>query len=228
MACDGALMHEQLHVRRWFDPVVEAVGHDARGWYVEAFWLPVIGPTAIALARRLADGLDRHPEGFTVQFVELSASLGLGDKPPSNRAMLTRALRRLDSFKFIALDNDNDDDGAGAGDSTNDGDRIRARTHLPPIHSKHLRRLPDVVRSAHHEWAEAQLTRPLDDLARMRARRLALCLLEEGDDTDCAERALARMGVPTRLARDAATWARDRHVQAARAAQAAAELTPSA
>ncbi len=203
-------MHEHLCVTRWFDPVVEAVGHDARGWYVEAFWLPVLGPTAVALARRLADGLDRRPDGFTVEFVELSASLGLGDKPPSATAMLTRALRRLDSFKFVALD---------------DAGGVRARTHLPPIHSKHLRRLPDVVRSAHHEWAEAQLNRPIDDLARMRARRLALCLLEEGDDTDCAERGLARMGVPTRLARDAVTWARDRHLQAARAVT---ELTSSA
>ena len=197
-------MLDRLTVRRWADPIVDSVGHDARGWYVEAFWLPVVGPTSIALLRRLVDGLDRHEGGFDVDYVDLATSLGLGERPPSNNAPLTRALRRLHSFRFVALDEDSG--------------TIDVRTRVPPVHSKHTRRLPDVVRAAHHEWAEAQLARPVDEVQQARARRLALCLLEQGDDPDCAERALDRVGFATRLARDAVMWARDRHLIAARAA----------
>jgi hypothetical protein len=194
---------ERLAVRRWPDPVLDTIGHDPRGWYVEAFWLPVVGPTAVALLRRLVDGLERHPDGFEIPYVELATSLGLGERPPSNSAPLTRALRRLHSFRFVQLD-----EGARS---------LDVRMHVPVMHRKHVRRLPDVVRAAHHEWAEAQLTRPLDELQQARARRLALCLLEQGDDPDCAERALARIGFATRLARESVMWARDRHLLAARA-----------
>jgi hypothetical protein len=195
-------MHELLHICRWHDPILDAGGHDVRGWYVEAFWLPMLGPTAIALLRRCADGLDHQPDGFDIAYVELAESLGLGPRPPSNNAPLSRALRRLVSFGFMTLD----DDGT-----------VHARTHLAPVHSKHARRLPTVVRAAHHEWAEAQLTRPVDEIKRARARRLALCLIEQGDDPDCAERALAKLGFATLVAREAVSWARDRHLSAARA-----------
>ncbi len=197
-------MLDRLTVRRWPDPVLDTIGHDPRGWYVEAFWLPVVGPTAIALLRRLVDGLDRCPDGFEVSYVELAQSLGLGERPASNSAPLTRALRRLHSFRFVQLD-----EGART---------VDVRLHVPVMHRKHIRRLPDTVRAAHHEWAEAQLARPVDDVQQARARRLALCLLEQGDDPDCAERALARIGFATRLARESVMWARDRHLVAARAA----------
>lgn len=202
MCATVRLVREELTIRRLEDRLLDTAGHDVRGWYVEAFWLPVLGPTAVALLRRLADGLDRKPEGFRINFGELGASLGLGDRSPSANAPLTRALRRLESFRFASID---------------DGGTVSVRTHVAPIHSKHVRRLPPVVRAAHHEWAEAQLARPIDELQRARARRLALCLLGEGEDPDCAERALARQGYPTLIARAAVMWARDRHLVLARA-----------
>lgn len=195
-------MHEELTIRRLEDRLLDTAGHDVRGWYVEAFWLPVLGPTAVALLRRLADGLDRRPDGFRIAFGDLGASLGLGDRPPANNAPLTRALRRLESFRFAEAHADG---------------TVLVRTHVAPIHAKHARRLPTVVRAAHHEWAEAQLARPVDELQRARARRVALCLLGEGEDPDCAERALARQGWATVVARDAVVWARDRHLALARA-----------
>ena len=37
-----------LIVMPWRDPVVEAVGFDARSAYVELFWLGILGPANIA------------------------------------------------------------------------------------------------------------------------------------------------------------------------------------
>jgi hypothetical protein len=31
----------------WTDPVIDTLGHDPRSWYVEQFWLGIIGPTTI-------------------------------------------------------------------------------------------------------------------------------------------------------------------------------------
>ena len=46
-------------VRPWIDPVVDPIGYDPHGRYVELFWLGVLGPTATWLLRRLAIGLER-------------------------------------------------------------------------------------------------------------------------------------------------------------------------
>jgi len=48
-----------------------------------------------------------------------------------------------------------------------------------------------------------------------RARRLALVLLEQGDDFDHVERALASIGFHPAISHEAARWARQRHVEAA-------------
>jgi len=39
-----------LIVMPWHDPVVEAVGYDARSSYVELFWLGILGPTNIVFS----------------------------------------------------------------------------------------------------------------------------------------------------------------------------------
>jgi hypothetical protein len=55
---------DMLHVVGWPDPVIDALGHDPRSWYVEQFWLSVLGPTSTWLMRRLAAGLDAAPGGL--------------------------------------------------------------------------------------------------------------------------------------------------------------------
>lgn len=37
-----------VHVTPWPDPVIDAVGHDARSPYVERFWLSILGPPNMA------------------------------------------------------------------------------------------------------------------------------------------------------------------------------------
>jgi len=31
-----------IRVMPWPDPVLDAIGHDPRSWYVETFWLPTL------------------------------------------------------------------------------------------------------------------------------------------------------------------------------------------
>jgi hypothetical protein len=59
-------MPTTLTIRPWTDPVIDTLGYDPRSRYVETFWLPTLGPTALLLLRHLADRFDRQP-GRTVR-----------------------------------------------------------------------------------------------------------------------------------------------------------------
>jgi hypothetical protein len=84
---------------------------------------------------------------------------------------------------------------------------IAVRRNLPPANPRHLRRLPASVQAQHAHWSEARLGEPPQAEARRRARRLALLLLEQGDDPDHAERVLATTGFHPAISADAARWA---------------------
>jgi hypothetical protein len=197
---------ETLAVRPLLEPATDTFGHDPRSWYGETFWLPTIGPTCLLLLRRVADGFDRNPDGFEVPASALASALGVSESTSPN-APLRRALRRLEQFSLLTADPHADD-------------TVLIRRYLPSINRKHIRRLPEAVRSLHHEWAESQLSLPTHETARGHARRVALCLLGEGDSPDVTERSLTRIGFSSDLARDAISWAMHRHVDAARAATA--------
>ena len=63
--------HDPLPVIRWSDPLIEALGYDARSRYVETFWAPALGPSAIAVLRRLSESLVATPDGLLVPLGEL-------------------------------------------------------------------------------------------------------------------------------------------------------------
>jgi hypothetical protein len=95
--------------------------YPARDPYVERYWLPTLGPSAIMLLRRLA--LDALAEPATTYDVEcLARSLGL------HGPALERVLRRLAQFGFACL--------------LADG-RWSVDVMLPAVHPKHVRRLPE-------------------------------------------------------------------------------------
>jgi hypothetical protein len=73
--------------------------------YAEDVWLPVLGPAAFLLWRRLAGLLLRHPEGGSLAAEELAAALGLGS-PTGSQSHLARALRRLERFGVARLASD--------------------------------------------------------------------------------------------------------------------------
>jgi hypothetical protein len=122
-----------LLVVRWEDPVVEALGHDVRSLYAETFWLPVIGPSALWMLRRLS-GLDGVEVGLTV----LSRELGLGASY-ARHAPVTRTVARLICF------------GLAAPVPWPEGDHLAVRVALPPLTRRQLARLPDHLQLRHRE-----------------------------------------------------------------------------
>lgn len=130
----------QLEVRPWHDPVIEANGFTIGDPYVEMFWLPVLGPTATWLLRRLATGLDHEPQGYTVDMNELARCIGVACTEGRHNPF-TRALQRCIMFGVShhvpsALNN-----------------AIAVRTVLPPISQRHLVRLPEQLQNLHHDWS---------------------------------------------------------------------------
>jgi len=184
-----------IRVMPWPDPVLDAVGHDPRSWYVETFWLPTLGPTALLLLRHLADRFDDNPKGVQLPVADTAAALGLGPREGQSSPLI-RSLARLQQFELACSD----------GDTT-----IAVRTTLPPVHRRHVRRLPTALQARHAEWVEAQASSPLD-IARRRARRFALTLLMQNEPIDAVERALHAGGFHPALAHEAVRWAREQAV----------------
>jgi hypothetical protein len=199
---------QTITIKPWPDPVIDTLGHDPRSTYVERFWLPTLGPTAILVLRRLADRLDESPDGFTLAVAGTSRELGLGEREGASSPLL-RTLTRLVQFGLAC-----EVDGA-----------ICVRRHVPPVSRKHVSRLPEPLRVAHQRFTDALLDEPVRQRARARARRTAFVLLETGDEPDTAVRALERIGYHPDIAAEATRWAVSRH-RAAR--MLAEEPTPAA
>ncbi len=85
---DGPLL-----VVPWRDPEVERTGVGAHSPDVERHWLPLLGPTATVLLRRVVHGLLGSPGGYVVDRHDLAVAIGLGGAGGRN-APLPRALRR--------------------------------------------------------------------------------------------------------------------------------------
>jgi hypothetical protein len=87
----------RLHLTTWTDRPGEERGYPADSGYVEAFWLPVLGPSATFLFRRLNVLLEAFPEGMAMEMNDLGRELGLGTSE-SRHAPLPRAISRLVRF----------------------------------------------------------------------------------------------------------------------------------
>src|SRR4051794_10419407 len=145
-----------IRVTPWPDPVLDVLGHDPRSWYAETFWLPTLGPTALLLMRHLADRFERTPEGVDLPVADTAAALGLGNRE-GNSSPLMRSLARLRQFELAQIENDT---------------TITVRRSLPPVHRRHVRRLPSALQAEHEEWMAGQRAAPVE-LARRRAQRIA-------------------------------------------------------
>jgi hypothetical protein len=194
-------VRESITVRPWPDAVIDALGHDPRSAYVEQFWLGILGPSTTWLLRRLAAGLEASPAGFELPLAETARALGLGDKGGRHSPFM-RALTRVCQFDLAQLQSD---------------DGLDVRRRLPPLNRRQVARLPLPLQEAHQRWQDEQLHTPRAEQLRVRSRRLALSLIELGEDVEATERQLTRWRFPPPLCREAAAWAWDRHRQAAAA-----------
>jgi hypothetical protein len=188
-------MPATLTIKPWPDPLLDTLGHDPRSSYVETFWLPTLGPTAVLLLRHLANKFEQHPEGLELPVADTSQALGLGQRD-GNSSPIVRTLNRLSQFDLAC------DDGHGT---------VAVRRNLPPVNPRHVRRLPAQLQSEHASWAEARLGEAPLVTARRRARQVAFTLLEQGDDPDHIERVLHGTGFHPAICHEAARWAYERH-----------------
>lgn len=107
--------------------------------YVERFWLPVLGPSSVLLARRLYFDLSFRPPGsvgdvdatLTYGFVDLAQSLGI--KP----AVLRHTLGRLVSFSLLTP-----------------GEPALLPLRWPPLRAGQVDRLPDALRAELAWWRQ--------------------------------------------------------------------------
>jgi hypothetical protein len=173
------------------DPVIDTLGYDPRSWYVEQFWLPIVGPTATWLLRRIVSRFDTEPDGFDLDLDETAKGLGLGGKE-GRHSPFQRALGRCVIFKLARPQ------GPGA---------LSVRRRIPPLPRRHLDRLPPTLQTMHEDWSTSQNRTGVLDEAQSRSRRLALKLLDIGTDRHAVELQLVRWRVHPALAHDATEWA---------------------
>ncbi len=172
-----------LMIRAWIDPVVDETGHDPRSRYVEQFWLGVLGPTATWLLRRLVAGLEQQPDGYEIDLDVTARAMGMSYRA-GRSSPFSKALQRCTMF--------------GLAHQTSDGIAVRRR--IPTVAHRHLRRMPDAVQRAHDEWVRATID--VDELTR--AHRLALAMLDVGDDPATIEHRLVAIGVADAVAAEVA------------------------
>ena len=135
--------HATISVTRWHDPVVETRGYPIDDPYVEMFWLPILGPTATWLARRLASGLLHQPDGYICDMSELAQALGV-TYTQGRHNPFARALHRCSMF------------GVSQCISLQPHYAISVRTVLPQLPQRHVARLPSPLRIAHQDWVQAR------------------------------------------------------------------------
>lgn len=187
-----------LAIRAWRDRVLDALGHDPRSRYVELFWLGILGPSTTWLLRRLATRLEESPSGFDLDLGGLAQELGLGTRA-GRSSPLTKALIRICQFDLADV---------------RDESILAVRRKVPPLNRRQVRHLPPALQEAHERWQSEDLETPAAEQARRRSRRLALSLVELGEDVDATERQLARWGFHPALSRECAAWAWARHHEA--------------
>ena len=129
----------ELEVQPWRDPVVETRGYNIADPYVEMFWLPVLGPTATWLARRLASGLELQPDGYTLDMQDLARSIGVSYTHGKHNPF-ARAIHRCIMF------------GVAQQISVLPHTTLAVRQILPALPIRHLNKLPEQLRIAHHDW----------------------------------------------------------------------------
>lgn len=197
---------DTLTVRPWVDEVIDRLGFDPRSSYVERFWLGVLGPSTTFLLRLLAGELEARPDGFEMPLTETARCLGLGDRGGRQSPFL-RSLNRCIQFEMAHVTGPRE---------------LTVRRFIPPLSRRHLTRLSPTLQEAHELYQHQQEALDAPDSAgqQRRGRQLALSLLELGEDREEAERQLLRWRYDPALARDAATWAWNRHRSALEAAEA--------
>lgn len=171
------------------DRVTDAFGHDPRSLYVERFWLPVLGPSTTWLLRFFVGKLDRHPEGVSIDIAEAARSLGIGERLGRHGPFLRSTARAID-FDMARVTAPR---------------TLGVRKLLPTLSGRHLVRLPRSLQVEHLN-ATLRVGSAAEPIER-RGRRLALSLLDLGEDPEDALERLSSWKFPPALAHECVDWA---------------------
>jgi hypothetical protein len=171
--------------------VLDHQGHDPRSAYAETFWLPLLGPSATFLVRRIAAGFERSPAGFVLEADDAARSLGLGAKG-GRRSPFNRTLGRLAQFRMLYVEGD---------------DVVLARRKLPGLTRTQVGKLPAPLREAHQAYMSAEQQAPALPVMRERARVLAVTLLQVGETAAEVDAHLRRLRFHPSLSHESVHWA---------------------
>ncbi len=155
----------------------------------------MLGPSTIWFLRRVADRLDDEPQGFDLDLDDAARCLGVGMRGGRNAPILKTVERccRFGAARMYGHTN------------------LEVRRRLAPLNRAQTERLPESLQREHEAW----LARPKGHTSaaqlQERARRLALSLLELGEEPEACERQLHRWRFHPAIAFDAVRWARAAH-----------------
>ena len=168
--------------------------YDPRSLYVETFWLPILGPSSIFFlrfaSRKLseANGEDR----LLLDLKEVARCIGLAERTGHN-SPIARTLARCVDFHMAQR--------IGV-------EEIRLRKRLPILSTRHLQHLPASLQERHKEFERsAYRDKEATNSPVQRGRRLALSLLNLGEESDLCEYHLLRWGFHPSLAHESVVWA---------------------
>jgi hypothetical protein len=149
----------------------ERNGYDAHSYYVEQFWLPVLGPSTTFLIRLLNARLDREGNNTVIETSATAQALGLGEHP-GRHAPFLRAVRRAIDYDLVSV---------GESDESSPETEILllVRRLVPPLSKRLAERLPEPLAHEHHyaltksERDEIPLERRAQQLARTHQQLVA-------------------------------------------------------
>jgi len=180
MGMNELRVEKTLVVVPWLDPIVDEVGFDVFSRYAEMFWLPIMGPSALWIMRRIVMGFAEFPGGYEMDTEEIALAVGLSFTQGAN-CPFSRALRRCQWF--------------GAAQSVHGG--LAVRIKLPPVSRRQIQRFPTSLKQSLAAWpVESTDHQQLVE----RAKLIADALITTGDDSDLLESRLTRIGIPVGIA----------------------------
>jgi hypothetical protein len=138
-----SITDEYIDVMPWQDTLIQNTGYPIGDPYIEMFWLPVLGPTATWLLRRLATGLEHEPAGYTVDVDELARGIGVAYSQGKHNPF-ARGLHRCIMF------------GVAQQIAVVPRTVIAVRTVLPSLSQRHIGRLPEQLQIAHSDWTSVR------------------------------------------------------------------------
>jgi hypothetical protein len=137
---DDAVAGLDFHAAAWTispSTVTPLDRHGARGQYVEEFYLPLLGPTCIAMLRHFAAALDQV-DSYRMPLHVLPQLFGLG-MAHNRHSLFGRTIRRLARFGIAQV----------AGPT-----ELHVKTAVPWLTAAQLTRLHRQLQVRHDRWVQ--------------------------------------------------------------------------